>query len=305
MSERLEEFCVIYNALKSEKREWPNARILNTGAVYYVSIPNMVHIGTRENNRLHASFSRNVQESFQDMIFLIITYLHENATKTDVEFIKFLYQCICEFTDLTVRFYNQEMFIWANSMVYFWKFNDDNTIVNIEITKTDPPTIIRISELCAEYNKNRKEGITRQHRINNLELCLNNAFTDDIPYYCKQIENNTKLLVYRLDSRETRICEIILNTKHKWGITRKVSDIDHGVLNIMALCIMYEEANLDCNDIEGIKKACGLLTEKQEEIDNSTPIQRVDNAIEQAIYDLLKVKPVDVDAIVKLRSLLK
>lgn len=204
-------------------------------------------------------------------------------------------------------------------------------------------------------------------KINDLKTCLNYAFGDNLPYACKQIENDTKLVVYRLDYTCTRIC-VLTPTKDTWAMKRLVEDIKYCILDVITLCIDYIDNGHDSTDSDFIEFACDLIsiyhqsirfhfqlnqflyvvnddisykwiytpshyivrlpdTEKLPEAVNrindkcnnlnakkskkakpkeytiKTRIERVDDTIEQAIYKLLKATPIDVDAVVKLRSL--
>lgn len=79
-----------------------------------------------------------------------------------------------------------------------------------------------------------------------------------------------------------------------------ISSNNQDVKDITYLCIEFNtKKNRD------MSKESPQQTITTSTITEKTRGDRVDDAIEQAIYDLLKVQPLDVDAIVKLRSLLK
>lgn len=157
MSERLKEFCLIYNTLNSEKKEGDDAQLSGFKEIAIVSITDEVDIYVGgEDCKLQVKFHRVILASLADMIRFIINYINSEPAQIDVEFIQFLYQCKSKAEDLKLDFKSNQMYIDIRCFRYEWHFTENNTIINIETTMAHPTIVIRISALCREYNKNRE-----------------------------------------------------------------------------------------------------------------------------------------------------
>jgi len=152
-----------------------------------------------------------------------------------------------------------------------------------------PQWLESLVDLCVEY------------------LNYNGVYTDykfiQFLYTCRIKFNSLKI-----DWKELSMSITIDNKTYTWAFSDRktvgefpliTSDTPSIVNDITHLCAKY---TYDWKMSKGAPQSIAVETTA---VPKGTRVERVDDAIEEAIYDMLKQKPLDVDAIVKLRSLLK